>query len=57
MRVLDLDPRELKKDGAIVEPTDHPAYGQHVGDLTPYWLIDKGRQMLREAGHPIELNP
>ena len=53
MRVLDLDTRELKKDGAIVEATDHPAYGRYAGGFTPYRLTDKGRQMLHEAGYPI----
>ena len=57
MRVLGFDIDQLEKDGAIVEATDHPAYGQYAGDFTPYWLTAKGRQMLFEADYPIELNP
>ena len=54
MRVLAFDIDQLEKEGAIVEATDHRT--AELLDITPYWLTDKGRQMLHEAGYPIELN-
>ena len=55
MRVLAFDIDQLDKEGAIVEATDHRT--SELLDITPYWLTGKGRQMLHEAGYPIELNP
>ena len=55
MRVLAFDIDQLENEGAIVEASDHRT--TELLDITPYWLTDKGRQMLHEAGYPIELNP
>jgi hypothetical protein len=55
MRVLDMDTKDLIKDGALVEAPEHSA--ADLLDITPYWLTDEGRSLLRDAGYPIQPNP
>jgi hypothetical protein len=52
MRVLDMDTKDLIKDGAIVEAPDHRA--ADLLDIEPYRLTDEGLRMLRGAGYPID---
>lgn len=52
-RVLNFDIYQLESDEAVVEETEHPS--ANLPGVTPYYVTDKGLQMLQEAGLAVDL--